>query len=73
VPPRWRYKNLELCWYDNKEGIKGLVWSVEPIYLAASVSKVGRNYVVNTACLKGLAAEELESLTDFINDINSRS
>lgn len=64
----WRYNCLELNWYTRTVIEKrGLVWSVDPIYCAASVVIREHSKTIHTAGLYGLTLPERVSLLIYLN------
>lgn len=65
----WRRGNLELSWYegDSFANARGLVWSKEPIYLAAAVSARDGNCHISYSGLHGMSSEDETSLREYLD------
>ena len=64
----WCYNGLELCWnVHTPDEKRGLVWSLMPIYCAASVVIRKDSKTIHTAGLYGLTLAERVSLLIYLN------
>jgi hypothetical protein len=67
---KWRMGQLCLEWYHSAEremGTLGMVWSRQPVYLAATITQIDGNYIISEYSLRGLSDIERASLEEYLS------
>lgn len=72
----WNHPNLDLFWLRGSRhrpewsSAHVLVWSIKPIFCAASVHIHDRTYYINTFSWHGLTADDKKSLEDYLQSLD---
>ena len=70
----WDHKTLDIYWLqkpwlDNGKYAHALIWSVDPVYCAASVYMREDTFYISTAGWYGMSASDRESLEAYLQDL----